>query len=60
METKLMKYLTLKETADALGVSVRTLNRLHIRRMGPPRIKVGRNIRYRPEAVAEWMMKNEA
>lgn len=53
------QYMTVNETAEMLGINARTLHRWHSLRMGPPRIKVGRKVRYRPEAVAEWMLTYE-
>ena len=52
-------FITPDETADELGVTRRTLDRWHTRRIGPPRIQIGRKILYRREAVREWLLKNE-
>lgn len=55
----IMNYLSVIETSKLLGVSIRTLNRWSAQRVGPPRIKIGRAVRYRPDAVHEWMAANE-
>ena len=52
-------HLTQQQFADTLGVTVRTLQRMHAARRGPARIKVGRAIYYRIEAVREWLAVNE-
>jgi hypothetical protein len=48
-----------KETADRLGVCVRTLRRWTARRRGPPFVLVGRSKKYRPEGVEDWLLKGE-
>ncbi|WP_295387277.1 helix-turn-helix domain-containing protein [uncultured Thiodictyon sp.] len=42
-------------TADALGVKVRTIQAWRVRGGGPPFVKMGALVRYRPEAVAAWV-----
>jgi len=41
------------------GVSVRTVQRERAQRIGPPFIKLGRNIYYRPAAIQEWLLAQE-
>ena len=53
------EYLARDELARQLGKSVRTLDRWHVQRVGPPRTRVGRLILYRKEAVARWLRDNE-
>ena len=53
-------FLTVKETADALQVSERTLARWWTERIGPPRTKLGHRVYYRKEAVRDWALRNEA
>lgn len=48
--------LTPNEVADALGVTVGTLNNLRYRGEGPDFIKLGhRTIRYRQEDIEAWI-----
>jgi excisionase family DNA binding protein len=44
-----------REVANLLGVSVDTLYAWRYRRVGPPALKVGRHLRYRPSEVAAWL-----
>jgi predicted DNA-binding transcriptional regulator AlpA len=53
------QYLTPTEVADILGVSERTLIRWHSLRLGPPRCKIGRAVRYVASSVADWMASHE-
>lgn len=41
------------------GVSVRTIQRERALRAGPPFIKLGKSIFYRPEAVDAWLLSQE-
>ncbi|GGD19440.1 helix-turn-helix transcriptional regulator [Sinisalibacter lacisalsi] len=52
-------HLKPSEVGALLGVSLRTLNRWHARRVGPARCKVGRTVLYRKEAVDAWLARNE-
>ena len=45
--------------ADALGTTERTLSEWRIRGYGPSYLRVGRTIRYRPEAVDSWLLAQE-
>ena len=47
------------QLAAELDTTRRTLDRWHARRIGPPRITVGRKIYYRREAVQDWLLQNE-
>ena len=51
--------LTPDEFAQELDTPRRTIDRWHSRRIGPPRIKVGRKVYYRREAVRDWLLSNE-
>ena len=51
--------LTPDECAQELDTTRRTIDRWHSRRIGPPRIKVGRKVYYRREAVRNWLLANE-
>ena len=46
-------------TAGLLGVKVQTLRKWAVQRRGPPRVKVGKRVFYRPEAVTAWLAKQE-
>lgn len=45
--------------AAARGVSLRTTQRERAQRMGPPFIKLGRNVFYRPAAIEQWLIDQE-
>ena len=45
--------------ARILCVSIRTLDRWHRLRIGPPRIALRRQIRYRIEAIHTWITMHE-
>ena len=45
--------------AKARGVTLRTIQRERALRMGPPFIRLGRRIFYRPEAVDAWLVGKE-
>ena len=45
--------------AAARGVSLRTAQRERAQRIGPPFIKLGRNIYYRPAAIEQWLIDQE-
>lgn len=47
------------EYAAARGVSVRTVRRERALRIGPPFIRLGRQIYYRPEAIEAWLLEQE-
>ena len=52
-------YITPPELAAQLGISLRTLCRWHVQRIGPKRITNGRLILYREAAVREWLETRE-
>lgn len=41
------------------GVSLRTVQRERAERVGPPFIKLGRTIYYRPAAIEQWLLAQE-
>jgi predicted DNA-binding transcriptional regulator AlpA len=42
-----------------LGIPVATLYQWRQRDEGPPAIRLGKHLRYRPEAVREWLRSQE-
>lgn len=42
-------YLTTKEAAERLGVTVKSLESLRARGKGPPFVRIGKSVRYRLE-----------
>ena len=50
--------LTENEAADALRISVRTLQAWRLKAAGPPFVRVGRAIRYRRGDVKIWIKLN--
>ena len=51
--------LTPDEFAQELDTTRRTIDRWHSRRIGPPRIKIGRKVFYRRQAVRDWLLASE-
>lgn len=45
--------------AAARGISERTAQRERAQRIGPPFIKLGRKIYYRPAAIEQWLIEQE-
>lgn len=41
------------------GVSLRTVQRERAQRIGPPFIKIGRKVFYRPAAIEQWLIERE-
>jgi len=41
------------------GVSLRTVQRERAQRIGPPYIRLGRKIFYRPAAIEQWLLDQE-
>jgi hypothetical protein len=48
------------EYAAARGVSVRTIQYELARRVGPPFIKLGSKVLYRPAAIDAWLLAKES
>lgn len=51
----LEEFLTIDELAAHLRVPVHTVRSWRRRRKGPPAVKVGRAVRFRPSDVAAWL-----
>lgn len=45
--------------AEQREVSVRSVQRERAQRVGPPFIKVGRKVYYRPAAIEGWLLSKE-
>ena len=54
-ESTVCKFLKAAEVSDLTGFSIKTLERWRHRRCGPQYVIVGRNVRYRSDAVVHWM-----
>ncbi len=52
-------WVTRKQVAAELSVSIDTLQRWQNRRDGPPCVRVGRKVLYRAEALREWLLGRE-
>lgn len=52
-------WMRRREVAEALGISITTLQRWQTRRVGPPCVRIGRRAFYRADAVREWMISQE-
>lgn len=53
------EYYTRQQLADELAMSVRTLDRWHAHREGPPRIAKGNLVLYSRAAVRDWLASLE-
>lgn len=51
--------ITADTLADRLGTKRRTVDEWRITGKGPKFIRVGRSVRYRPEAVEAWLLSQE-
>jgi predicted DNA-binding transcriptional regulator AlpA len=49
------KLLSVEEVAEALDMSVVTLNKWRCKRIGPPYFKLGASVRYRWGDVQAWL-----
>jgi hypothetical protein len=56
----LKDLLTEEQYALQRGVSVRTVQRERALRSGPPYIKMGRKVFYRPAAIEAWLLAQES
>ena len=52
-------WISRKDLADALCVSVDTLGRWEARRFGPPCVRAGRMVLYRRRVVQDWLGAQE-
>jgi len=51
--------LTETDYAAQRGLSLRSVQRERAMRVGPPFIKVGRKVYYRPAAIEAWLLSQE-
>lgn len=49
------RLLTIKEVAEYLGVPITTLYQWRYNRKGPPSVRIGRHVRYRPTDLFGWV-----
>ena len=52
-------WISRKDLADALCVTVDTLGRWEARRFGPPCVRAGRMVLYRRRVVQDWLAGQE-
>jgi excisionase family DNA binding protein len=57
--TSLFGLITPEQLAKQLNVTLRTVQRWEVERMGPPRVKIGRQIFYRVASVNSWLESRE-
>jgi hypothetical protein len=55
----LPNLMTEADYAELRGVSLRTIQRERAMRVGPPYIKLGARIFYRPAAIEAWLIAQE-
>jgi hypothetical protein len=55
----LASYLTREELAKVLRRDVRTIDRWHARRIGPPRTVIARMVLYSKQSVVKWLASHE-
>ena len=48
-----------RDAAAMLNVKVQTLRKWAVQRKGPPRIKIGKRVFYREEALRAWLAAQE-
>jgi excisionase family DNA binding protein len=53
------ELLTIKEAAACLKVSEETLRKWRAQGAGPPVAKLGRHLRYRKDALDQWVKEQE-
>jgi predicted DNA-binding transcriptional regulator AlpA len=55
MTTILADYVTREELAEELKVTTRTLDKWHVQRRGPSKIKLGSRVYYKRQTVLAWL-----
>jgi excisionase family DNA binding protein len=56
---EIKKLWTVGELSSYLEIPVATLYKWRQQVAGPPAVRLGKHIRYRPEAVTEWLKSRE-
>ncbi|MEU8511602.1 helix-turn-helix domain-containing protein [Kitasatospora sp. NPDC048722] len=49
------RFLTPEDIAALFGIPLETVYQWRRKRTGPPGFRVGRHLRYHPDAVAQWV-----
>jgi DNA-binding transcriptional MerR regulator len=52
-------YVSKQELARQLGRSIRTIDRWETKRLGPPRVVVGRTVLYNIDSARKWLASRE-
>ena len=55
MASFLDEYFSKQELSRSLGISIRTLDRWHTLREGPPRTRAGKKIFFKKDSVRDWL-----
>ncbi len=55
----LQALLTSPQVAEIIGVRVESLYQMRRRSEGPPALRIGRRLRFRQEAVEQWLSSLE-
>jgi hypothetical protein len=55
----LSDYFTREELAQALGRTVKTLDRWDLNGLGPPRVQVGKLVLYNKKTIEKWLRQRE-
>lgn len=49
-----MQYLTTRDLAERYNVSFETIRKWRATGVGPPGVRLGKHVRYHPDAVERW------
>jgi len=53
------EYVDKAMLCAGLGISTRTLDRMEVARIGPPKTKIGKRVLYRKDSVRTWLASQE-
>lgn len=59
MQRLIDDYLTREQLAEELDVGLRTIIRWDAMRIGPPRVKIGKQLYYSRASVRTWLASRE-